>query len=775
MPHDLEATREFENIVRRVAEAVWGLPAGGCQPQHYTTDKTVRELDGLARMRDVIHLIMVTTSTRLDKVKEDVKKLNAAARIEGASGIATSKWLITSKHLEAEHLRHAREHAVTALTLQQFRSRFFDGRDYITKRRTGAFGSARNLSNGTITIPEDEYVALPMTELPYDRVSGLARVAAGRDIGISDLVGALKAGNTVVITAPFGSGKSLSAREVFLRLAKEHLRGDLERAPIALNLREHWGSLYSDEILERHARSIGFTPRENLTAAWRADMTLLIIDGFDEVASQAIARSSDRNFMREARAQALQAVRDLISKTPSGTGMLICGRDHYFDSLTELEHALGLTGRQFVIVRLDEFTEEQVSRFLVKHVSRTAIPDWLPRKPLILGYLAHQGLLRDILAIDSSQGFGFAWDSFLTLVSEREASHERAAMDAQTVRRVLERLACDVRGTSSGTGPITGVDLAEAYRLETGEVAGEGVLMQLQRLPGLTPRDQDPTARSFVDEDLLAALQGSAIARVILESATPWTSRKWLNPLPARALSVAAHLVRRVGGTADTATATALRALNSPSLTNQEKQVAADILAVALELAREDGVLDGRSLFLESAALTSIDLEEMRVDNLQLRHCLIDEVTIGARTAESTIRLTDCLIGKVVGVSSEAALPNDVFQGCTGESYDDASTNAAMMRLKAPPGVKALASVLRKLYLQSGGGRKLSALKRGITDLAVAACIDGVLRVLENEGMVTLSNGIAHPIRRQTTRAKRIIAELATSQDPVMLRSMNIQ
>src|SRR5206468_6303576 len=136
------------------------------------------------------------------------------------------------------------------------------------------------------------------------------------------------------------------------------------------------------------------------------------------------------------------------------------------------------------VVRLGEFTEEQAATFLTKHGIKDALPDWLPRKPLLLGYLAHRGLLPDVLKIDGSRGFGHTWDQFLTLICDRESTHERVVMDPLTLRRVLERLACDVRATSSGVGPLTGRELAEAYRIETGQVPGEGVVMQLQRLPG---------------------------------------------------------------------------------------------------------------------------------------------------------------------------------------------------------------------------------------------------------------------------------------------------
>lgn len=68
----------FEAEVRFIAEAVWGMSPGECQPSHYENDPVVRELDGIARLKYVTHLIMVTTSLKLEKLKGDIKKLNAA-------------------------------------------------------------------------------------------------------------------------------------------------------------------------------------------------------------------------------------------------------------------------------------------------------------------------------------------------------------------------------------------------------------------------------------------------------------------------------------------------------------------------------------------------------------------------------------------------------------------------------------------------------------------------------------------------------------------------
>jgi len=774
MTKTLEQTMAFEDFVRRVAEAVWRLGPGEVQPAWYRDDPVLRELDGIARLPDVTHLLMVTTSTRLQKVKEDVFKLGKAERKEKARGCATKQWLITQAQLNAEHIDHARKYGVETLTIDQFRDRFFNGRDYIAKRRNGMFGSSRNLRDGGVTIPDDEYIDLPLAEFRVDFHHG-RRADREHSINLAELTERLDKGERFCLLGPFGAGKSLTTREVFFHLAERFLDGSSRCVPLAINLREHWGAIYADEVLERHARSIGFSPRETLTVAWRAGIGHLLLDGFDEVATQVIATPSDRNFMRKARDQALQAVRDLIRGTPSSVGILICGRDHYFDSAEEMRDAIGLQGRQFSIVRIGEFTEDKARAFLAKHATTTLLPDWLPRKPLLLGYLAHQQLLDSVLSIEPERGFGFIWDSFLRLICEREAEHRRAVMDPKTIRRVLERLSCIARGSVTGNGPISGLDLAEAYRLEAGDVAGEGVLMQLQRLPGLTQRDQDPTARSFVDPDLLAALQGSAVSRAILESDSGLAARRWIAGLPAAGVQMGAFMLEVAGLTCSSIIDITRRFTVDGNTKLELQQLALDSFLVAMDVASDRGSLDGRGLLLADANATLINLEELSVNNITLRGCVVDELMVGQGLSGSTIHFESCAFLKVSGVPAEQGLPAGQFSRCEFSEFDDASTNAAILRSDLPVGLKALMTVLRKVYVQAGTGRKLSALKRGIpAGGKVFEAVDPVVHLLQSEGIISVFGQIVHPVRKHAPRVHKILSAGALSDDLLVAQARSL-
>jgi hypothetical protein len=647
------------------------------------------------------------------------------------------------------------------MAVSDFRRRFFDARSYLNKRRAAPFGSARNPEDNTITIPDDEYL-----ELTHRVVSNhLGPALCNQILTMEHICDRISHGETIVLVGPFGAGKSLSVREAFVRLSSQYLGDKIPQVPVAVSLRDHWGSKYADEILERHAREIGFTPREDLLVAWRAGLAVLLIDGFDEVAAQVVVSPKNKNFMREARFQALSATRDLIQKSPAGCGCLITGRNHYFDTDREMIHALGLAQRKFTMVELQEFSESQAETYVHKKAGESGLPDWLPRKPLILSYLAQRTLLKDVLAIEASEGFAQAWDRFLSLICEREAAYGSSVMDPETLRRLLERLAWDVRSTASGSGPITERDLADAYLMETGQNAGEGVLMQLQRLPGLTPRYQDPGSRSFVDADMLAALQGGALARFILELRKPGGGRASLSELSRRSAEMAAYLLEKVKSDSSTAIAAGMRA--SDQRAGLDTQLAADCVSVALTMSDDDRI-DCLGITVRSGLLREVPLEDKVIDRLILSECGIEEVSVGPAALQSSITFDQCFISRLVGASDHSTLPKTQFRNCEIEEFDSLSTNAAIVKSELPARMKGLLTVLRKLYLQAGGGRKVAALKRGLPSGAIIDSIDDVVRALEAAGLVSIYNGVAHPIRRHTARVQAILQARSLSDDPIV-------
>lgn len=760
-----ESDRAFEDDVRRVLEAVYDLPAGACHAHRYPNGK---EVDGRVEVDGTVHLLMATRSTREQKVKDDIGKLHRAKVIErqdGADDIVL--WMVMEQTPEGDQSARARDNRVRLRSLDQLRSQFFNSREYLYARLEKPFGSARNPTNDSHKLPEDAYVRLPMSITEHVTSTEWGKPVA--DITARQIANRLNEGEIIVMLAPFGSGKSVTTREVFRSLRADALTGRKTQTPVSLNLRDHWGERYAQNLLLSHANDLGLKRPNNLIRAWRTGATTLLLDGFDEVASQYVTDGRGRDFMREARYDSLQGVRDLVGETPAETGILLVGRDHYFNSPAELREALGLGRRSVGIIRLSEFDEEGVDRFLLYHGAEGPLPSWLPRKPLLLGWLVIEGLLQPALEIDGSGGFGHVWDRFLSLIFAREG--DRGEISPTLVSRIMKRLACYVRSTPSGTGPITEPDLYEAFRQETGRTPNEGALQQLQRLPGLTERGGSGGTRSFVDEDLLAALQGRALADAVISQAAPPQNGRWLEPISDRATAMAVHILRQSGLRKEDVLT---NALHGDMKSIEDDQPFADAITVAIAMAAEEGeVFDGRGTTVEGGLFSRLDLEEVPIKRLTLATCQIDEVIVGQDASESSLRLKGCIINRVAGADSYESLPRHIFPIGEDESlveddnYQTLDTNNAVQAAGWPPRITALVVVLKKLFDQPGKRRRLNAFERGLTRDDVTAHVSAVLHALKQAGFVEIHGTTAHPVRAMSSRAHEIIHNPLRSTDPI--------
>jgi hypothetical protein len=101
----------------------------------------------------------------------------------------------------------------------------------------------------------------------------------------------------------------------------------------------------------------------------------------------------------------------------------------------------------------------------------------------------------------------------------------------------------------------------------------------------------------------------------------------------------------------------------------------------------------------------------------------------------------------------------------------------AILDLNIPDGSKVLISILRKIFVQSLGGRKESALYRGLNG-GLQAKVSGVISILSKHGMIVNSGKpgdvVWVPVRRQAARAVDIISSPVGSKDKIMVESRNL-
>lgn len=739
---------EFEDRVRTVARSLWHLSPGQGAAEFIGAE----EIDCVCRTEDLVHLVECTQLRTMEKYRLQVNKLVTAKRELERQRQTVKLWVVTEHEPTPDQRRAALTDNITALSLQEFSKRLLDSRSYLEARSNCAFGSAVDPETGQTNLPDNEYIALPITTNE-----------GAESFSIQDLCAMLTNGESIMLQGPFGAGKSLTVREIFRELKDQHYKNPAAPVPMAINLREHWGQSDVDELIRRHAARVGFERSHELVRAWNAGGIIALLDGVDELASPAFP--TDREGIRSSRQRALRVVKEFVSQSKGRCGILLAGRDHYFDSIEEAKRILSLPS-DMRYSHIGEFSEEQAAQYLTNKGISHHLPNWLPRKPLLLGYLAAQGLLNDVLAIESEGGTAYAWDQFIDRICEREAELD-VEIDKDVVRQLLEALATRSRQLSNGTGPLYESDLAEVFRSVTGIEPMESAKALLQRLPGLTSRDQEIGARSFIDLEMLQALRAGDVARFMENPYRKINQGSWYHALDEFGCSVAGLLVQRKGVQQQNHRVAAMEAINRW----QEPTLALDCL-LSYKKEEESLILDAGGMAIVGGNCDTIDLVEGNIQAVILDSCLIEHIRFDVNLPTDVV-FRKCMIDRVEGVAASRELPA-MFDNCEIVEFDNTQTNTAIMRSSLPSSVRVLLTIIRKLFLQKGSGRVEAALYRGLEE-RYTKHVEPILQHLDSSGIIfshPSPRGIIwHGNRAERTRMLRIL-EKPTTSDDVLLASV---
>lgn len=752
-------TKQFENEVRRIARALW--------PEAEFSGAGImesREVDGVFETEDCIHIVEATVSRRMEKAKQDVDKINKLLRkLQGKSGTrAVRGWFITRDEPTADQRRITDKFkgSINVLSFSQFQARLIDSKSYLSARDVYPFGSVRDPATGLHEKDKEiEYVALDLVQTDSKDL-----------VPLKEMTSVIRNGSTVVLLGDYGAGKSMTLREVYRELRKIHLSGRTSTFPIYLNLRDHYGQIDPAEIMTRHAQTIGFTKSTHLVRAWRAGYVHLIIDGFDEISTLAIQGLWRK--LKDSRYRAMEAVRRLIREHPSGSGLLLAGRAHFFDNAAERRRALGITSSS-VELSLAEFTDEQIHVYLKKAGLSGTVPSWLPSRPLLLGYLAAKGLLDDISmknSIDEKLGPCEGWNFLLDRIAAREAEIE-AGIDGDTVRKILERLATKVRVSQGGIGSLSEDAIMDAFSEVCGYRPDERGMVLLQRLPGLGVDREEEDSRAFVDEDFADACKAGDFVSFV-ENPFDFPDKVLVDVESAigdLGLGIAALKTRAVGFSEGKINAALLRAGSDGS-----NYMVADIVRLLLEM--ELDVVN--EVWIDGIFVPEIELSEKSdLSKVRFRDCFFFRIELdGAVDSEKVPRFQECFVEELEGRVSEADLPEGKFdKGCVIDKFvKEAKTTADVLTLDLPMGTRVCLTILKKLYEQSGSGRKENALHRGM-DSRARRYVPGVLRLLQSERLAlpdrSRGTTIWRPDRSQRARVGRMMAAPTTEKDRILVES----
>ena len=414
-----------------------------------------RERDGIFETRDALNIVESTISTRKDKATDDAKKTaEAVQKLRKTSTKHVNGWLITRQEPTADQRSATTRfsHSVRVISFEQFRNLLFNGAEYLRCRQAYRFGSVADPITRAVLTTVQNYVPIDLRSTAQQKI-----------IDLSSIIEDIHQGKATrfVLLGEYGSGKSVTLRSVFFQLNDLYLKNEIHIAPIYLNLRDHTGQRDPVEALERHARNIGYPGRSgDLVRAWRGGLVTLLLDGFDEMATTGWGGSLHK--VRAHRYSGMTLVRKFIQESPTNTSIVVAGRHNFFDNPNEMGGSLGVE-KGFDILYTNDFSDEQAKTFLKLMGVDSDLPEWMPKRPLLLEYLAGRGFItasttRGSPSLSPSEG----WDNLLTMICEREAQQDER-LDPTTVRTLIERLATIARRTEDGRGRIDIIAIQNAF------------------------------------------------------------------------------------------------------------------------------------------------------------------------------------------------------------------------------------------------------------------------------------------------------------------------
>lgn len=706
----------FEQEVSRVAGLLYPDTYGGPA----IVDN--RERDGVFVTEDTVVLIEATMARDKAKAQKDGRKLKALADTFARRYPfhAIKAFFITSSEPTVDQAEAIRKigQPVVAISYAKFRSRLIDSNAYLSARQDHAFGSARDPETNDVRL-RDRYVTLDFV----DAIDHLTQY------NLSALVQAMDDSRRVVLLGDYGAGKSMTLRQVYLDFASRHRRDGADKFCLHVNLNEHQGQTEPTEALIRHANLIGFPQPHQLVRAWRSGDAHIILDGFDEVFMPGLTTTTKT--LAEVRRRSSLLIRKFVAETPTESGILIAGREHFFDTIAELKLAFGINSNALVASATD-FTEEQVEQYLRQRRWQSALPDWLPRRPLIVGYLASRKLF-DVVDQLSMSDPGVGWHRLVAALAAREARVD-AGIDEETVREIIERLATLARKTSSGLGPLSFEDLVTVFRDLRGYLPDEGAYSVLQRLPGLRVNDNQVNSRLFVDDALVDACRAGDVYRWVKyyeEKQVTDAMYGWQNLLGPVGLAVLKCRLDE-DGLSERAVQSALERVNrGPELDGLRTDVLRHLLQI--------GSTPVKSLTISEQHVPSLYIaESSNASNVTFSECIVDTLDLSdVETAERLPTFKECIVSLVEGVAGLDDLAAGKFAGSDIGGFSESAENvSSILRLDLPDYTRVALTVLRKIFVQSGHSRKEGALYRGLLSNKQKELIPLVLRNLEKQGAV---------------------------------------
>ena len=735
----------FEDRIRDIARFRWNCNA---------TTETIAgvKCDCVLKVHpDEWIVVEITVENSLTKVRSDISKLLTVRNSCYLKNIFCRCFFVM-RDKPTDSMRAAgSEQNIFVMSGEEFQNEYFEYGSYIHSRRLRQFGSLIDLETGQ---PENNtYI-----DVFY------SNTRSGKELSVLDIIELLKKGKRIILKGDFGLGKSRCIKQIFDVLVKDPVNNPYT---IAINLRDHWGAKRANEIVTRHFQELGL-PESHFICTFDQPNTVYLLDGFDEIGTQ--SWSSDINKMRHIREMSVCALKELINKVNGG--VLITGREYYFNSDSELLNCLGLSEAQTVFLEChNEFTEAELLNYISLNAPTStlfseekrieSLPDWFPKRPLVIQMLMKYAI--DVFtikhALEDICGF---WYVFLSKICEREA-RIYPALNPEVIKCVLISLAEHTRLCPNNTGPITQSDLSEAFRLATGLSPSDESSIMLQRLPSLGRISDDSPDRRFLDSFVLNGLRAEGIIQLSKSWDNNILDADWIHPLDLIGLTILSEYIEKDERRLETFLGMARTASHSRNMV-----LAADIVSAICLLNVE--TIDFREIYIEGGYFSNLSFEGKEVLRLSIADSIIEKIDFTNSKLSNTVSIQRCSVGTAYGIASRKSVPPQLID-CDVASFETLSTTTLIKCARLSDSQKIFVEMLRKIFFQPGAGRKEAALMRGMGASVNRQLGQRILNKMMDEKLIERIKGdegyVYKPVRKNTARVDRILTDLTLSEDPI--------
>lgn len=721
--------QDVERDVRKISESVWSSKAEAEDVANVRCDTVLKP------RKDYWILIEVSKRDDLNKLRDDVAKLNAMKMALFARRIYSECYFITTgDHTSLRGTGEALD--VEVHSLITFASKFIGSSQYISERLKSPFGSAVHPDTGKV----DEKLYTPINYLD----------SSGRKYSINEICKELVAGKKMILMGEFGSGKSRCVMEVFKALTAN----SDSFPPIAINLRESYGAKKFNRLISDHMDSLGLGEySDNIVRSVRRGQQITLLDGFDEIGSQ--PWSGDAKQLREIRKRSLEGVRDYISNC-GDAGILLTGREHYFSSNDEMAECLGVKLEDLLILKSpNEFSDDELRKYLRDNTKLISVPDWLPRKPLICQLLARLSNEEVARLESTSSGELEFFESVFDAICARETSLN-PSIYKDSLKRILLQIAQLTRTKRPDSEDITAEEINSVFFRVTGAAPVDEAAQLLQKLPYLGRTGDGGAKRAFIDDYAKDGLRGIALADAIRSADKEIPRTIWYQPLSELGLRILAK-------NAGLGTDTEKYARHCGAHSNH--QVGCDYVAARFLL--EQGEVDFGGFTLYDGKIANLPIIDTRISNLTVSAVEIGELTIEGADFQS-VKFSDCTIDVLKGAADLSGFPS-IFERCICSKNEEATSSARISELNLSNPQKTLLAIIKKLFFQKGKGRMEEALLRGAERYWDRAAADVAIQYMLRNDIIEEAKGMQGklyiPSRKEARRMSQIMKMQGNSKD----------